>query len=422
MKYIKTEFGKNILKLFSGEIGGRIVAFMLTPIITRLYLPDEIGVLSVFNSILAVIAPFACLKYPLAIPIVKGRGLLVNLIASALLILTATTTLTFIIFALSNEYILRIINMGQLIRYWYLIPILLFLIGIYEIVSNLCIRDKAFSLYSITSVSQKFLGSSVKILFGYLRIGSIGLLIGDILNQAGGVSIMTNKFWRKYRSEFSSISIQSMKEAIRKYIDFPKFRVPSQFFLAMTGTLPILYFSWRFEAGITGEISLARTVLSIPVTVIGACVGKAFYGEIAQFGIEDGDKIRRLTIKLIKYLFLFSLLPFSIIVLLGPLMFQFVFGKEWYDAGILAQIMSCYLIFQLCYSPISEAVFNVYNKQKIIFSLEVSRFILIISALAVAYICHMSALATIAFYSISLSLQYIISIVLVFKILKTNGR
>ena len=375
------------------------------------------GVLAVFNALIAIIAPLGCMKYSLAIPIVKNNRILFNLIAISLMILCLITFIITMVLNFWGEVFLSFINMNLLVPYWYMIPIALFLVAFFEILSNFCIRDKLFTLYASATVFQKLLGSISKIVLGYLSIKPLGLLIGDIINQIGGIGVLTRKIWKHFRKEDIYFSIKRLSYVMQKFSAFPKYRVPSQIFLALSGSIPILFFAWKFDKTITGEISLARTMLSVPVVLLGTSIGKAFYGEIAQIRNNNFELLRKLTKNIIKKLFFLSLFPFFIILLGGPYIFQIVFGNEWYNAGLFARIMSLYLIFQFIYSPISEGIFNVCGKQKTVFILEFSRIILVIFSLGIATILNMNPLNTIFLYSVSLTLQYIISIYVVLKIL-----
>ena len=413
----ESNIGKNMLKLLSGEVSGRILAILLTPIITRLYLPADFGVLAVFNSLIAVITPFGCLKYPLAIPIARNDSAMINLVSLSLIILLTITSIFTITLSIWGDSLLAACNMQEIVKYWYLIPISFICIGIYEILSNICIRDKKFTIFATTSVLQKAIGAGVKILFGYIHIRPTGLLLGDIISQSGGVTILTRNILKRYKFRRTVISRKRICLVAQRYNMFPRYRVPSQVFLALSGSLPILYFAWQFSSTVVGEIGLARTMLSIPVTFVGASIGKAFYGEIAKTKVKDIRFLSSLTYKIIKKLFLLSIIPFAILIIAGPEIFSIVFGAEWYEAGKYARIMSIFLIFQFVYSPISEGVFNVCKKQKSLFLLEFSRILLILISLGTSYFLDLSSMNTILVYSMALAIQYIISLIVVLNII-----
>ena len=79
-KYLKSDFTKNILRVVSGNSFAKILAFALTPIITRIYSPDDYGVFSIFISLIAVTGAIITLRLSAAIPIEKNRNNLHNLI------------------------------------------------------------------------------------------------------------------------------------------------------------------------------------------------------------------------------------------------------------------------------------------------------------------------------------------------------
>ena len=60
-------FLKNVGKLVSGTVLAQIIGLLLTPIITRLYLPDDFGIYQLFLSINGIIVIFAALSYERAI-------------------------------------------------------------------------------------------------------------------------------------------------------------------------------------------------------------------------------------------------------------------------------------------------------------------------------------------------------------------
>ena len=61
-------------KLLIGDGIARILGFVITPVLTRIYLPAEMGSLAVFTSFVAILIPFSTLRYPLLIPVLKEES------------------------------------------------------------------------------------------------------------------------------------------------------------------------------------------------------------------------------------------------------------------------------------------------------------------------------------------------------------
>lgn len=412
---------RNIIKLASGEGLGRIIGFVVAPIITRIYSPEDLGTLTVYSSLLAIIVPFSTCRYSLAIPICKSEKTAFNLMIACFLILIFGSISLFFVFSLFGKSILSLLNMNVIIKYWYLLPIGFLCHGLYEIFSQYSIRKKTLTALAKASVIQKITGSAFKIGLGVLSFKPIGLLIGDLMTQTGGISVLFRSYRKDLVANIRQISWRRIRYSLKRYRYFPVYRIPSQILLASAGSLPILYFSWEFDAAITGQIGIARTMLSIPVTFFGYTVGKAFLAEIVHIGKERNNEIYAITLSIIKKLFLFSLLPFSMVILFGPWIFEIVFGPNWYDSGIYARFFAIFLIFQFVYSPISESVFNVFEKQSKVFFLEISRFVIIILTLSASYLLKIDSYNTILLYSVGLAFQYLISLYIIFRILRQTA-
>jgi O-antigen/teichoic acid export membrane protein len=412
---------RNMAKLVTGDGIARVIGLATTPIITRIYLPEHMGVLSVFTAIIAIIAPLATFRYSTAIPLPKNDGLALNLVTLSFSILLTTTTLTFLVFALFSPQLLSLFSMEQLIPFWYLIPIAFFGTGCYELLSQWTVRKKSFSVLAKTKISQKVVGAFAKILLGLLGLKPLGLLIGQVFTQAGGILSLAKNFQKGFNNSSNQISKKRVLFLSKWYSGFPKYRVPSQFLLTLTGKTPLLFFAWKYNSEVTGQIGLALMMLSLPITLIGASTGKAFYAEIAVIGKKRANEIFLITTRIIKKLSLLSIIPFILIVILGPWLFQNIFGDLWREAGVFARYLSIYLLAQFVYSPISEGIFNVFEKQSLVLAVEISRLTITFIIFLIAHLTNATPNYTLMLYSLGLTLHYSISTIILMNIIKKKS-
>lgn len=412
-----TLFG-NILKLISGEAVGRVIGFMAAPVITRLYTPSDFGILAVFTSLCALCYPFGTLKYNLAIPLHSNEKIGINSLAACIMILIINTAILVLVLGFFHSPILSFFSSESTAAFWYFIPLAFFFGGMSEILSYYSTRYRDFSTIAKVTVVQKAVGALTKIVLGVLRFNVIGLLIGNILAESGGLTFYIRTYWKRLKAGARNVTWGGVRFVLKRYLDFPLYRVPSQILFNAAQSLPILYFTWHFDTDTTGQISLAITMLSVPVAIVCKSVGKAFYGEIASLGRKRGREISTLTVRIMIKLFAIGIVPFTLIVCFGPWIFQTFFGAEWTQAGTLARYLCFYLIFRFVYSPISDGIFNVFERQKFVFWLEVSRIAIVASSLFISYLYDFSVAGTIIIYSLALTVQYILSIILVFYILR----
>lgn len=409
---------RNILKLISGEGIGRAIGFIAAPFITRLYSPSDFGILAVFGSLCAVCNPFCTLRYTIAIPLHSNERVAANTVAVCLLILAVNTLILSTVLAFFHSPILSYFSCEIIDALWIFIPLAFFFNGVSDTLTYYSTRFRDFSIIAKVTVAKKAIGSLTKIVLGLLSFGMIGLLIGNIMAQSGGLTQYVRTYWKRLKEGARYVTPRKIGFAIRRYRRFPLYRLPSQILLIASGSLPTLYFAWHFGTGTTGQISLAMAMLSAPVGVVCTSVGKAFYGEIASLGKKNGTEISGLTVRIMKRLLAISIVPFTIIVCFGPELFRIFFGNEWAQSGVFARYLCLYLIFRFVYSPISDGIFNVFEQQKLVFWLEMSRITVVSLSLAVSYFYNFSVDNTILLFSSALTVQYILSIILVFYILR----
>src|SRR5699024_11159759 len=101
----------------------------------------------------------------------------------------------------------------------------------------------------------------------------------------------------------------------RYYQDFAWFRLPSHLMMALSLQAPVFLVSMLYDSAITGQLGLAMMALSLPLSLIGNSMSRAYYAEIAAVGKNNALKIKRITFDIQKKLFLIGL-PTAIAVLL----------------------------------------------------------------------------------------------------------
>ena len=419
---VENRLVRNILKLISGEGIGRAIGFMAAPIVTRLYTSSDFGMLAVFASLCALFYPFCTFKYTVAIPLHPNETVGINALAACLVILAVNTVILFTALFLYHSPILSLFSSEAIDSFWYYIPVAFLFSGLADALSYFSTRYRNFSIIAKVTVVQRAIGALTKIVLGLLHFNVVGLLIGNILAESGGLSLYIRTYWRRLKENASKVTTGKIRFVLKRYIEFPSYRLPSQILQNASGSIPVLYFAWQYGTGVTGLISLAITMLSAPVGIVCTSVGKAFYGEIASLGRKDNEEIAALTVRIMIRLLAISIVPFTLIICFGPWIFKTLFGPEWSQSGIYARYLCLYLIFRFVYSPVSDGIFNVFEQQKLLFRLETFRFIIVAASLLISYCFNLTVTHTVVIYSLALTIQYILSNILVFHILRKSLR
>ncbi len=414
------EFLKNIFTLFSGTVLAQLIPFFIAPILTRIYSPENFGDLALFISIASVLSILYSGSYEGAILLPKKLNDSYNIVGLAILIVFANSILFFIISCFTNKYInvFSDVNFNRIILIF--IPLAAILFSFEKILNSWHNRLKKYRKISSTNVSKSIVNSSIQITFGKLKYLNFGLLIGEVTGRLVQIILLTNSLIKNKKLEGLKLSLAQIKIMAKSYYEFPKFSLFSQLLNIISSQLPIFLLTYFFGQQITGFYSLTYRYLRAPLVLLSASVSEVFYQRAAQMHNNNQD-VGAFTLKIIKQLFLFGIIPFSIITVFGDIIFAFVFGSEWKLAGVFAQYMAPWLLFNISISPIST-IFYVLKKQKQGLIANIILFVLRLSPLALGGILFKDSVITIIIYSFSGCFFYIGYTMYVMKILNIKQR
>jgi len=403
----KSNFAKSIVLISGGTLLAQIINILLSPILTRIYNPQDYGVLTVYTSILGMLAIISTFKYEWGIPIAEDDKKAINVFALSFIILILYTVLISILLLFFGNGFLNLFNANKLSGFKYTIPIGIFGVGAYNILIQWTYRKKGYKSISKTKLSQAIFSNITKIIFGISNFNAIGLILGRIVGQSAGIKTLSKEL-NKTKNILREINIKDIKYSFKRYIKFLYFSTPSEFFNVAGLQLPVLFLTGLFDEKVTGYFGLTNSIVNLPMVLIGGSVSDVFYGEVASIGKKDPKRIKDLYRKLLKKLILIGLIPLIILLLFGPFLFSLVFGSEWYEAGVYSRIISFLVFFRLIFTPISS-LYIAFERQKEVFIIDLLRVILVFFSFSISKYFSLNVYITIGLYSFSMSLIYFIT-------------
>jgi O-antigen/teichoic acid export membrane protein len=84
--FFKSEFNSNVLTLMVGTTIAQAIPIAITPILTRIYTPEDFGILALFMGFTAIFGTIANARYELAIMLPEKDEDAINIAALGLLI------------------------------------------------------------------------------------------------------------------------------------------------------------------------------------------------------------------------------------------------------------------------------------------------------------------------------------------------
>lgn len=410
--------GMSTLALGTGT--ARLLGVVSIPLLTRIYSPEDYGVLAVFTSLVALLVPFLTLRYVTALPLPRTNAMAMNLMAlSALLLLGLTATITAVL-AVFGSKILGLVSMQILAPWWGLIALGVLGAGIYEMLSMWATRRRAYKIIAKTQVTQAFTGQAIKIGLGLLSIKPLGLLIGQIAAQSGGIGSFVKRFHLDFQQERRKITWQRMKFIACYYRSFPIYRLPSQVLLVFSAQAPLLFCAALYDGKTTGQLGLAMMSLTMPITLIGNSMAKAYYAEMTIIKNVPG-KVRSVTMEVQKKLFIIGTPLALVIAFFGQDLFSLVFGEKWSLAGKFSSLLSFFTLLQLTSSPLMQ-VLNFSRSQLSFLVLNAIRTLGLFAIFLSAKICGLDSYSFVASLGIFLFVFYGGVSIWVFKIISGEAR
>src|SRR5690554_1237046 len=408
---------RGMITLTMGAGLARIVGIASIPILTRLYSPDDYGVLAVYTSIVAVLVPILTFRYVTAIPLPKTDAMAFNLFVLCAKLIAFGTLLIAVALGLFGHTVLGWFSMEELAPYWWLIAIGVMGTATYELFSMWATRKKDYKVIAKTQFSQSLLGNLVKIGLGIIALKPLGLVFGQIVAQSGGIGSFLKSAQKDFKKLYPLVSNKKQKLLASYYQDFPKYRLPSQFLMVLSVQAPVLMMAALYNKDITGQLSLAIMALSLPVNLIGGAMSKAYYAEIAVIGRQNIKEIKRLTLDVQKKIFAFAIPLTLLLILTAQPIFSIAFGPQWKTAGLYAAVLAPYVLLQFTSSPLVQAL-NVVGSQIHFLTLNIIRILGLGVLFLILNYWPVSPLTFIYYLSGFLSFYYLIQTVFVFTTIK----
>ena len=188
--FIQSKFVKNTATLFSGTLLAQLIAVIFYPFLSRLYSPEDFGILASVMAISGVVIPIASLRYESAIVIEKDDNSVIKL-QSLCLIALLFTSLSSLLFLFFFSELFGSIDKknatGELI--YFAVPII-FLFGMTNVLYSRLNREARYNLLSSAHIVRKFSIVFFQLIFSFFGIASFGLILGNLLGVMLSISVV----------------------------------------------------------------------------------------------------------------------------------------------------------------------------------------------------------------------------------------
>ncbi len=355
----QSEYLKNIGTLLGGSVSAQLILLLISPILTRLFTPDDFGIFALFVAISSILGMIANGRYEFAILLPDKDEEGFHIFQLCLIIAAGfSVAVLFIGFGLNLTGLLDDLSLSYL---WWLFPIAVFLQGIVQAFNAYLNRQMAYPQISKSRLLASAGIAISSIGFGWLTMGAIGLIFGKLFGQI--IEIVTLYRYKTEKSPLNFPKKGSLLHVANKYDGFAKFSTFEGLFNTFFKQVPVFALNGFFANSFAGFYYNAEKVLGKPIGMTGGAVGQVFFQKAARLNQDAPERLRSFFLENLKNLALL-ILPVSIIVmLLSPTLFPIIFGAKWAVSGIYAKWLMPFFAVTFLKAPLSSII-DIKNKLK----------------------------------------------------------
>lgn len=411
----------NLSILIGGTATAQVVLFLFMPIIAKFYTPDEFGLYELFLSVVSLLGVMTTLQYDKALLIPRDKkeftALSMGVFFNIVLYVFIITVAVFFSDSIAN----LIPSIKPLLPFIWLIPVLVFLRGINLLLRTTSNASGKFGLMSLETVTRASSIVSLNIVIKKFKLFNHGLIVSEVISGLISLVLYLSSLVNAdliSRKRYRDLSLMEIKNAFKKYSDFPLYGVPKSFFFALTASSPtfvIIHYYGIYEAGLYG---LGIRLLSKPVTVLANTSSSLFKKDVMDELSSKGTTISAL-FRVLKTQLTISVGPFLIVYFGLELVFDWVFPSDWLNAIDAIRALMIMYFFNTVISPITY-VFMVYKKQGLDLLLNSMLLVSSMGAMILINEIYHDFVKSLYGYSLVYSSFYILFLIISIKISKKN--
>lgn len=355
-----------MITLFTGAIIAQAILFFAKPLLTRLYIQENLFA-DFFNysATVAVIASFSNYKMKSFIVLPKND---INALNLLFLGTSANIIVNFSIF-----FVVTILNIVEInIPSWiYFAPFSAFAIAQFDLLEEWQNRYKNYKAISSAKIAKSIGILLFQVSFAFLFI-EYGLIFGIIIGQIIALFVISIKSSKKQYFSRKNISKKKLRILFRQHFKPANYLSFISLLNSSSQKIPFLLISELYTPKSAAFYGLAERMIA-PSDIIGNSIGSVFYRKANEIYLEKKSLVSFLKKS---YANLFKI---NILLLAGLFLisygFDWIFGNEkWLIAGKMLRILLIWYLAKFLVMPISPIV-NVLQKQKQLFLYDIVLFI-----------------------------------------------
>jgi len=404
-RFIDREFTKHVLTLMTGTGLGQVIALMLTPVVTRLFTPEDFSTLEQFAMLQAILVVFATGKYEFAIMLPTEKEKSQALVKLAIKIACWFSVGLLAVLFLTKEKIGDLFKNPDLENWLLLLPLAILSFAIFNTLNYWFSKKKQYGFAATSKVIHPIVSEPSKIGLGVAGWSGGGLITAVVLGRISAVGYMIVK----YLKELGGVKVPEnlVGKVAQEYRKYPIYTIWGSLFGRLAQWSHIFLFSYFFGIWAIGFFALSRRLVQNPLNILSNSFSQVFYQRISE--IIDAKELKRFYFKhLARFSGLAGLMVLVIQVLPDNTM-EVILGEEWSETMLFLKVLCWWFALNFISSSLSFINHRL-QKQEAMFVLDLLHFILVVGTICCCFYLGMDAIATLTWFVIAKVVFFTINI------------
>jgi O-antigen/teichoic acid export membrane protein len=348
---VKSGFSKNVLTVMGGGVIAQFFPVAISPILTRIYSPEDFGFLAIYITIITLLISFSTGKYENSFFVVNRLNIVRSIVHASMLI-SILVSVIILVMILAMDYIGFQEYFHYPIIWLYIIPLSLIFGAWHALLSQLSIRMSLYKKLTTVRIVQSITTGIVSLFIGWYYYQSTGLIVGFLISNIISLILLF---------KFTGIGFPVISKYKRyillliKYKKFPKYMIPSGIINALSSNMPNIILTSTLGLTSAGYYNIVQKVVGNTTVALSTSFSEVFKQQ-AALDIKNTGTCYPLFKSTLRKLFLIAVIPYTVFGFFVVDIFGFVFGDKWQFAGDYALILLPMFFIRFITIPVSSVL------------------------------------------------------------------